>query len=183
VTIAAQAPIVASEGDTILERDMRAILLAAVLAASATAATAQPVAKVSVHLGVEMQAKARTYGQRELDALAIELQQDVQRALQRSRQLSPQGGELTLELSDAKPNRPTFQQLGDNPGLSASSFGIGGAEIRGMLTNADGSTREVRFHWYETDIRQAFYRSVWGDAQSAFSLFADDVAHGRYSQR
>jgi hypothetical protein len=164
---------------------MRSMLLTALAAATLAggAAAAQPVATVSVSISPELQAKARLYGQRELDMLAVDLQQDVQRALERSGQAGPNGAQLRLVLVDARPNRPTFKQLGDTPGLSLESFGIGGAEISGVLTNPDGSSRNLHYRWYESDIRQSAYQSTWGDAEWTFNQFAGDLAHGRYTER
>ncbi|HWA61346.1 MAG TPA: hypothetical protein VG939_08220 [Caulobacteraceae bacterium] len=157
---------------------MRSIILAAALAV-AGAAAAQPPANVTVAIGPELQAKASLYGQRDLDQLADELRHDVERALARSHQ----NVQLKLVLADAKPNRPTFKQLGDTPGLSMQSFGVGGATIEGVATRPDGSTEPVHYRWYESDIRQARHNSTWGDAGWTFQQFADNVAHGRFAER
>ena len=83
-----------------------------------------------------------------------------------------------------KPNRPTFKQLGDKPGLSMQSFGVGGAAITGRIVAADGSEKPLSYHWYETDIRQASNNWVWSDAEWTFDRFARKLARdGEIAQR
>ncbi|MDR3508099.1 MAG: hypothetical protein P4L64_09410 [Caulobacteraceae bacterium] len=159
---------------------MRSTLLAVALAAvTFTAAQAAPVsvAKVSVAIGPELAAQAQTYGQGELDSLAAELKGDVEHALSRGGGLSASGGELKLVLVDAKPNRPTFKQLSDRPGLSMMSFSLGGARIEARLVQPDGSAQIGRYAWYETDILLTPHKWTWSDAYWAFEQFADALAH------
>ena len=85
---------------------------------------------------------------------------------------------VNLVLIDAKPNRPTFKQMADRPGLSMESFGIGGAEIRGEQINADGSRVKLGYSWSESDIRWAQGLGTWGDAEQAIHGFARRVAEG-----
>ena len=165
---------------------MRAILLAGLLtvcSSAAALAAAPAISTVSVAIGPELQAKAETYGQRDLDTLAADLKRTVERAIANGDQVGPSGGELRLVLADAKPNRPTFAQLGHTPGLSMESFGVGGALIEGELVKADGTTEPVRYSWFETDIRQAHHQSTWGDADLTFEQFADRLAHGQIYER
>lgn len=153
-------------------------ILAAATAAlilSATAAVAAPA--VSVTIGPELQAKAvKTYGVREIDRLAGELQATVERSLARAGALDDARVELVLV--DARPNRPTFKELGDKPGLSMQSLGIGGASIEGRIVAADGSVRPVAYRWYESDIREAVGSTTWSDANWTFNRFARRLAKG-----
>jgi len=158
--------------------------IAALSAGAAQAATPGPISEVSVVIGHDLQAKAHTYGQRDLDRLARELKDDVERSLKRTGAMSPDGASLRLVLADAVPNRPTFKQLGDRVGLSFESFGIGGASIEGAVVYPDGHSEPVRYKWYETDIRQSYGRSTWGDASDVFLRFADRIGRGAdYAQR
>ena len=154
---------------------MRTLVIAtAALLASGAAAIAAP-ATVSVAIGPELQQKAeKTYGVRETARLAEDLRQDVERALARSG--VHQDARVELVITDAKPNRPTFKQLGDTPGLSMESFGVGGASIEGRIIAADGSVTPVSYRWYESDIRQAYGDWVWSDAQVTFNRFASRLA-------
>ena len=157
---------------------MRLIALsAAALALSATAALAAP-ASVQVSLAPELQKKFdKTYGRREADTLTRDLKASVEKALARTGAYPDARIELTL--TDAKPNRPTFKQLSDVPGLSMESFGIGGATIDGHVIAADGRMTPVSYRWYETDIRHARANWVWSDATWTFDRFARKLARGQ----
>jgi hypothetical protein len=155
---------------------MRTIALAAAaLLAGATAAFAAP-ATVTVSVGPELQDKTDDYGAREIAYLTERLRTSVEKSLARTGGL--QDARVELVLLDARPNRPTFEQLRDTPGLSMESFGIGGAEIGGRIVAADGSERPVAYRWYESDIRQAVGLATWSDAIWAFNRAASRIAKG-----
>lgn len=153
-------------------------LIAVAATSAAHAAPPGPVAVVNVTIGPDLQGKADEYGQRELDYLAADLRTSVERALDRSGDLSPTGGTLDLVLEDAVPNRPTMRQMSLKPGLSFESFGIGGAKIDGVLTMADGQRIPVGFRWYETDIRWSRTAGTWMDARNTFDRFARKLVTG-----
>ena len=150
---------------------MRTLTLSAIaLMASASAALAAPAA-VNVTLGPKLQAKAeKTYGLAEVHRVADDLKLSVERALARTG--AHDGARIDLVLTDAQPNHPTFKQLGDKPGLSMQSFGIGGAAIEGRIVAADGAETPVAYKWYESDISLTPSRWIWGDAGQAFDMFA-----------
>ena len=157
---------------------MRRLVLtaAALLLASASTALAAP-ATVSVSIAPELQKTFdKTYGVREAQLLTGDLQTSVEKALARTG--AHEGARVELVLTDVKPNRPTFKQLGDTPGLSMQSFGVGGAKIEGKLVAADGTETPLRYNWYETDIRQVHAYWVWTDAEFAFDRFARRLAKG-----
>lgn len=84
---------------------------------------------------------------------------------------------VEVELVDAVPNRPTFEQMGNEPGLSFSSFGVGGAELKGRAFDASGAVvGEVSYRWYGTDIIWAQHSWVWDDADRAIDRFAQELA-------
>jgi hypothetical protein len=153
-----------------------ALMLAPPLAI-APAALAAPAA-VSVTLSPELQTKAeKTYGLRDVSQLADELRVDAERALARTGAYADTRIELVM--TDVTPNRPTFKQLGDKPGLSFQSFGVGGAAFSGRIIAADGSETPLAYKWYESDIDQAFGNSTWGDARWAIDRFAARLARGQ----
>jgi hypothetical protein len=154
-------------------------LSAIALAAAAQAAPLGPVADVTVTIGPKLQDKADQYGQRDLDYLAAELRESVQKALERADGLSAEGATIDLVLEDAVPNRPTFQQMALKPGLSYESFGIGGARISGVLTTADGRRVPLGYSWYEADIRWSQYAGTWMDAENTFDRFARRLVDGQ----
>jgi hypothetical protein len=154
----------------------RLSLLTAAFALAATTAVAAP-ATVTVTVGPELQKKAaKDYGVRDIERLTAELQEEVSKSLAHAARYEDARVELTLV--DVKPNRPTFKQMGDKPGLSMQSFGIGGAEIEGRIVAADGAVTPISYSWYETDIRQAYGATTWHDAQWTFDRFAGRLARG-----
>lgn len=147
---------------------------AAALLASATAALAAP-ASVTVAVAPDLQKTfEKTYGVREAERLTADLQATVEKTLARTG--AHEGARIELTLTDAKPNRPTFKQLSDKPGLSLQSFGVGGAAIRGKIVAADGTEKPLSYRWYETDIREASYNWIWSDAEWTFDRFARKLA-------
>lgn len=152
------------------------LLLPLLLASVATAAAAEP-ATVTVKLSPEVQkAATKTYGAAEVDRVAENLRQTVAKKLDRTGVL--QGARVDLTLVDVKPNRPTFKQLGDRPGLSYQSYSVGGARVEGTATAIDGSVTPVSYQWYDTDIRNAWYKPTWSDADRAFDRLADRLSRG-----
>jgi len=154
---------------------MRLVMFSALaLLASASASLAEP-ASVTVGLSPELwKTFEKTYGTREAERLTADLQATVEKTLVRAG--SHEGARIDLTLTDAKPNRPTFKQLSDKPGLSMQSFGVGGAAISGRIITADGVEKALSYRWYETDIRQASYNWIWSDAEWTFARFARKLA-------
>lgn len=162
---------------------MKLIALLSSVAATAALATAAaampPISRVTVDVGPKLQEKAaKDYGLREVDELAARLQEDVEKALSKNGGLSADGGRLELVLVDAKPNRPTMQQMSNKPGLSLQSFGVGGATIEGRAVFPDGTSTPISYKWYESDIRQAIPSTTWSDAERTFDRFALRLARG-----
>lgn len=159
---------------------MRKIAFAAAATAFALGAssTLAAPASVAVAVGPDLQAKAaKTYGVKEIDRLADMLRQDVERSLARTGAYD--GARIELTLVDATPNRPTFKQLTDQPGLSFASFGVGGATIEGRAVAPDGTVTPLRYRWYEGDIRRAAHGTwTWADADWAFNRFAYRLGRG-----
>ena len=152
-------------------------LSAAALLVSAGSALAAP-ASVSVTVGPELQKKFdKTYGVREAEQLTADLRKSVESELAKS--TAHDGARIELILTDVKPNRPTFKQLGDTPGLSMESFGVGGAAIGGRIVAADGREQPVKYSWYESDITQAYGNWIWHDAEWTFDRFARRLARGQ----
>jgi len=159
-----------------------AIATAAVALSVSSAAMAAP-AGVQVAIGPKLQAKAeKTYGVREVRDLADELQRDVEQRLAKT--AAYDGAHIELTLVDAVPNRPTFKQMGDVPGLSYQSFGVGGAVIEGQIVTPDGRITPVAYHYYESDIRFARLEGTWSDAEWTFDQFTNKLARGdAYARR
>lgn len=154
---------------------MRLILTAAALWAIASTAFAQA---VDVRIGADLAEKAEEYGARDIERLTSRLDEAAEAALPQSGQYA--GARLELVIEDATPNRPTFQQMADLPGLSMESLSIGGAEISGEIVFADGTRRPVAYRWFETSLANVSGASTWSDADRAFRVFAQRLADGRY---
>jgi hypothetical protein len=152
------------------------VIAAAALLASATAALAAP-ASVTVTIGPDLQAKAvKTLGVRDVNDLATRLQTTVARRLAKTGAYD--GARIELVLADVQPNRPTFKELGDRPGLSYESFGIGGAKIEGRAIAADGAVTPISYRYYESDIRYSRHGGTWADAEGTFDRFAYSLGRG-----
>ena len=84
--------------------------------------------------------------------------------------------EVTIE--DARPNRPTFEQVSNKPGLdSMRSISIGGAKVSGVAFDASG--REIgrlNYNWYENDLSNVLGNATWTDARTTFARFANRFA-------
>ena len=119
------------------------------------------------------------YGDRELERLTERLEDKlVSRLAKKGVQVSDTASTvLRVTIEDAKPNRPTFEQLSKEPGLSFESFGLGGAELQAELIAAGGqSLGTMSYEWYENDIRDARFGGIWSDAHRAFGRFASKAA-------
>jgi hypothetical protein len=81
---------------------------------------------------------------------------------------------VVVTIKDAKPNRPTMQQVSDTSGLDPiRSFSIGGAKLSGVAYDASGKEiGKFDYKWYESDITQAQYQTTWHDARWAIDRFA-----------
>lgn len=157
---------------------MRVALVSALLllGVAQPALAAPAVSEVKVSIGPKLAEKVKDIGQRDFDILASQLQRAVERRLPPR----PGGGTLDLVIEDAKPNHPTPQQLGNTPGLSYQSFGVGGARITGRYVDPAGKSTPIAYSWWETDIRWARYGSTWHDAENAFDRLADRLVKDQF---
>ena len=160
---------------------MRAALVSALLllGAAQPALAAPAVSEVKVSIGPALTQKVDEIGTREFDILTAELRRSIERKMPPR----PGGGTLNLVIDDAKPNRPTPQQMSNTPGLSLDSFGVGGARISGEYVDAAGKITPIAYSWYETDIRWARYGSTWHDAESAFDRLAVRLAKDQFGDK
>lgn len=154
--------------------------LGAVLALAGSAMAQTPT--VSVTLGEDLQREAAKLGDAEVREQADRLAEVVSGVLDRRDAL--EGSRIHLVLTDLKPNRPTYRQAMDRPGLDAiNSISIGGATIEGEIVTADGRRIPVRYDWYSHNLSDVRGYSTWQDADRAFARLADNLAEGRYVSR
>ena len=155
--------------------------LGAVLAVAAGPALADP-ATVSVTIGPDLQEKTRDLGERDVREQADRIAEVVRRALADSGDLD--GARIDLVLTDLKPNRPTFEQMADRPGLDPHrSISIGGAAIEGRITTTDGRVLPVKYDWFSQSLAEVRGFSTWQDADRAYERLASRLADGRYVSR
>ncbi len=145
-------------------------------------ANATPVNLSPVSFSPEFQtALEEDLGAREGERLQTDLTNAVTRELTARGASMGQGG-ITIELSiiDADPNRPTWQQLANRPGLDyMRSISVGGAELRALLRGADGQIiSEVNHRRYNHSIADAALgaSNTWSEAQRTIRRFASRVA-------
>lgn len=119
------------------------------------------------------------YGERDLTRLAQRLEKKVAQRLSKQGVAIDENAGTTLRLviTDARPNRPTFEQLSHQPSLSYRSFSNGGAAFEGQLISRSGEPLgDVSYAWYERNIESAAYSSTWTDANRAIDRFARKTA-------
>lgn len=153
----------------------------AAVAALASAAAAQP-ASINITVGPKLEKEVAKLGDRDVELQIDALRSTVERTLERRGALD--GARIDLVLTDLKPNRPTFQQTADQPGLDGiRSLSIGGAAIEGQITTAQGEVLPIRFSRYSNSITEVRGYTTWQDASTAFNRFANNLAEGRYVTR
>ncbi len=149
------------------------LAMSAILVMSGTARAKGP-GQVDVQLGPAVQARAVELGRSELESQRRELQQQVEHAVGLH---GP--AQVRLVIQDIQPNRPTSSELGLSAGLSAASFGLGGAAVTGEVVQADGTRLPVRYRFFQDELRNETSFTTWGDAEDAFDTVARDIAAGR----
>jgi hypothetical protein len=159
---------------TIQENDpMKYLLAAASFALLATPAALAT--EIDVGYSTDFQEKLQDdYGAREGTYLADAVREDLMREF-KAAGLNVERVSVTIE--KAKPNKPTFKQLGDKPGLDYSgSTSIGGMKLSATAFDASGTEMgSMTYDWFETDIRYAGI-TTWQDAKRASDRFARKFA-------
>ncbi len=81
---------------------------------------------------------------------------------------------VVVTIEDARPNKPTMEQVSNKPGLDAMrSISLGGAKLSGIAYDAAGAEiGRFDYRWYESDLRNVVAASTWTDARSTFDKFA-----------
>ena len=85
-----------------------------------------------------------------------------------------QAERIVVTIEDARPNRPTMEQVSQKPGLdSMRSISLGGAKLSGIAYDAAGNEiGRFDYRWYETDLSNVVAATTWSDARSTFDKFA-----------
>lgn len=153
---------------------MKTLLLSSLVAVVMPAAMAT---EVTVSYSEDFaETLADDYGEREGERLSERITSDLAKAFEK-KGIDPARVEVTI--LDAKPNKPTFQQLSDNVSLDFSrSISIGGMDLVGTAYDADGNELGTQaYDWFETDITHVLGLGVWSDAQRTSRRFATRFAN------
>lgn len=151
---------------------MRFALAALAGIAVSALAPAASALTVETKISPEFQAKLeKDYGVREANILADALAAKVEARFAKT---GAKADRVVVTIHDAKPNRPTFHQISEKPGLDPiRSISIGGARVSGIAYDASGSELgSLEYDWYETDITQVLGNATWSDARWSFDRFA-----------
>lgn len=148
---------------------IRSALLAAAALGLATAASATP---VTVTYSEDFAEKlVEDIGEREGARLSDEVIDDITREFEKR---GIEAARVEVTILDAKPNRPTFEQLSARPGLDAiRSISIGGMDLHGKAFDSSGEVIvDLQYDWFESDITLAVGAGTWTDAHRASNRFA-----------
>jgi hypothetical protein len=138
--------------------------------------------QVTVTVGGDLTKDVVKLGERDVNEQREDLANTVSRALARSG--AYEGAQVNLVLTDLKPNRPTFRQAADRPGLSIfDSISIGGVSIEGEIITADGQRLPVSYSRYSSSIADVRGYNTWEEANRAYDRFADNIVRGRLVSR
>lgn len=121
------------------------------------------------------------YGDRAIEHLLEEMQEEiVQDFSKRGLSLSDSAPTLLrITIVDAKPNRPTFNQLSKDASLSYKSFGTGGADMTAEFISAGGNivgTAEYDYYSSFSDRVGIQSSGTWADADRSFSRFSKKLS-------
>lgn len=156
---------------------MRRVLFPAALILAASVGVGQASAvTVETNTSAEFQEKLeQDYGVRESQILSDYAERSILKAFERE---GVDAERVVITIRDARPNRPTLQQVSDRIGLdSMRSISTGGAHLSGAVYNASGTEiAQIDYDWFETDIRQAVGVGTWHDARGSIRKFARRLA-------
>lgn len=151
---------------------MRIAALAASALASLLLAAPALAVTVETKMSTEFQAKLDDdIGVREARVLSDALTRKITTVFA-ERGIAAEKVVVTIE--DAKPNRPTMEQVSAKPGLDPMrSISIGGAKLSGIAYDAAGNEiGRFDYRWYESDLGNVMAATTWSDARSTFDKFA-----------
>ena len=155
---------------------MRLVPLAAIAALAFSIALPASALTVETKFSADFQKKLeKDYGVREAKVLTDALVRKVETAFAKQ---GVKADRVVVTIEDAKPNRPTMQQVMDKPGLDAiRSISLGGAELTGVAYDASGAQiAEFKYDWYESDLSNTLGAGTWTDARWTFDRFANRFA-------
>lgn len=160
---------------------IRSLLVGAALLAFAAPAWAQ---STPVSFSPEFQTSLEEeLGVREGEVLRTAVSDAISRELSR-RGVAAGSATIDVTIVDAEPNRPTMQQLVDQPSLDFQSISIGGAELRAVVRSSNGAETEVTHRRYNHSLADlSGAATTWTEARRAIRQFAVKVADAYVASR
>lgn len=119
------------------------------------------------------------YGERDLERLVTRLEKKMAARLEKEGVTvsDTSTNVLRITLDDARPTRPTFEQMSKNVSLSRASYGRGGASFAATLIANNGEAQgDISYAWYEQTICDSATASTWSDSNRAIDRFARKTA-------
>lgn len=154
----------------------------------ASTSAANPVSLTPIKFSNQFQTSLeRDLGVHEGDVLRGQVERAVGAALVRRGATLENGAAVSIdvEILDADPNRPTFQQLSTLPYPSLrESTSIGGAELRATVRGAEGQILDtVSYRRYNSSFDEFRFErpTTWSEAGRAIDAFAEKVADSYFA--
>jgi len=147
-------------------------VLAALAGLALIAAPAASALTVEAKISTAFQEKLdKDYGVREAKVLTSYLTSKIESHFKRQ---GVQADRVVVTIEDAKPNRPTFEQVSEKPGLDPiRSISLGGARVTGIAYDASGKEiGTLDYDWYETSLENTVASTTWTDARWSMDRFA-----------
>ena len=121
------------------------------------------------------------YGDREIERLLEKMEDEIRDDFEdRSLTISDTAPMLLrVTINEVKPNRPTFNQLTEDPNLSFQSFSIGGADVSAEFIAPGGAvigTAEYDYFSSFSDRQHFFAVHTWYDTNRAFARFSKTLS-------
>lgn len=119
------------------------------------------------------------YGERDLERLVERLEKRMMQRLEKEGVTVDENSPnvLRITLDDARPNRPTFEQLSKRSNLSRNSVSTGGASfVAEVIANNGEAQGDISYAWYESSLCNGTVSSTWSDSNRAIDRFARKTA-------
>lgn len=120
------------------------------------------------------------YGDREIEYLIEEMKEELVEDFDKRGLMFSEDAPtlLRVTINSAKPNRPTFNQLSEEPSLSLQSFGIGGADMSAEIISADGTVIGTADYDFYSSFNERPLQALgtWSDANRSISRFSKKLS-------
>lgn len=119
------------------------------------------------------------FGDREIEYLLEDMREEITEDFAKRGLILSESAPnlLRVTINEVKPNRPTFNQLREEPNLSFQSIAIGGADVSAEIVDGQGTVIGTAEYDYFSNFNDRPLRGtgVWTDAYRAFSRFSKQL--------